>query len=78
MSVDKAYISGLMPFLTSVYILVESVSMPAPFVKWVIMKSSKDIVNAIKKPDKIPGERSGSVTLKKALIWDAPKSSAAS
>lgn len=64
--VDRAYISGFIPFFTSVYILVDKVSTPAPFVKWVMMKSSKDIVNAIKNPDNTPGRMSGKTTLKKA------------
>ena len=52
--------------------------MPAPFVKWVMIKSSKDMVNAIKKPDKMPGKMSGNTTLKNAYTGDAPRSSAAS
>ena len=59
MIVDSAYISGLIPFLTSLYIFVDSVSIPGPFVKWVITKSSSDIVNASRNPEKIPGMISG-------------------
>lgn len=62
MIVDSAYISGLIPFLTSLYIFVDSVSIPGPFVKWVITKSSSDIVNASRNPEKIPGMISGRTT----------------
>ena len=31
--VESAYISGFIPFFTSVYILVDRVSIPGPFVK---------------------------------------------
>ena len=33
-----------------------------PFVKWVIKKSSSDIVNASRNPEKIPGMISGRTT----------------
>ena len=74
----KEYISGLIPFLTSVYILVDRVSSPGPFVKCVIIKSSRDIVNASINPEAIPENISGKITLKKAYTGEAPKSSAAS
>ena len=77
MMVDNAYISGLMPFFTSVQILVDSVSTPGPLVKWVMIKSSSDMVNAIRKPERIPGRISGNTTLKKAQVWEAPRSRAA-
>ena len=48
--------------LTSLYIFVDSVSIPGPFVKWVITKSSSDIVNASRNPEKIPGMISGRTT----------------
>ena len=50
-------------FFTSVYILVDRVSTPAPLVKCVIIKSSRDMVKAIRNPDKIPGMISGRTTL---------------
>ena len=78
MIVDSAYISGLIPFLTSLYIFVDSVSIPGPFVKWVITKSSSDIVNASRNPEKIPGMISGRTTFLNAEEGDAPRSSAAS
>jgi hypothetical protein len=37
-----------------------------PFVKWVITKSSSDMVKAKKKPESTPGKISGRITLKKA------------
>ena len=65
-NVDRAYIVGLIPRRTSLYIRVDRVLTPAPLVKWVMTKSSNDIVKAIKNPERIPGIRSGSTTLKKA------------
>ena len=64
--VDRAYIVGLIPFLASEYTRVEMVSIPAPLVKCVMIKSSRLMVKASKKPDKTPGIISGSTTLKKA------------
>ena len=52
--------------------------MPAPLVKWVMMKSSKDMVNASRKPESTPGMISGNTTLKNAYMGEAPKSRAAS
>ena len=44
--------------------------MPAPFVKWVMIKSSKDMVNASRKPESTPGMISGNTTLKNAFVAD--------
>ena len=64
--VESAYISGLMPFRTSLYILVDRVSTPGPLVKCVMIKSSSDMVKANRNPDDTPGRISGNTTLKKA------------
>ena len=66
MIVDSAYMEGLMPRRTSLYINVDKVLMPAPRVKWVMMKSSSDMVKASRKPESTPGRISGNTTLKKA------------
>ena len=47
------------------FVMVDRVLRPAPFVKYVITKSSMDIVNAMKNPDRIPPAIWGSSTLKK-------------
>ena len=47
-------------------------STPGPFVKCVMIKSSKDMVNASKKPEDTPGRISGNTTLKKAYNGEAP------
>ena len=73
-----AYISGLIPRRTSWYSIVEIVLMPAPLVKYVIIKSSREMVNAIKNPAIMPGMSSGRTTLIKAYTGPAPRSSAAS
>ena len=77
-TVERAYMEGRMPRRTSLYIRVERVLIPAPFVKCVIIKSSKDMVKASKNPDRTPGRISGKTTLKKADTGPAPKSIAAS
>ena len=55
--------TGLIPFLISPYISVDRVLTPAPLVKYVITKSSMDIVTAIKNPASIPGISPGSMIL---------------
>ena len=64
--VDNAYNSGRIPLRNSVYSIVESVLTPAPLVKKVIEKSSRDIVTAIKNPENTPDLISGHVILKNA------------
>ena len=54
-NVESAYISGVTePLPVIEYIFRGRVSI-VPAVKWLITKSSKDIVNAIMSPEKIPG-----------------------
>src|SRR5262245_4084655 len=48
-----------------------------PCVNWLITKSSIDNAKARRKPARIPGNRSGSVTLMKAVTGVAPRSIAA-
>ena len=66
MTVDNAYNVGLIPTLTWLYISVDRVLMPTPLVKWVMTKSSTDMVNASRNPERTPGIISGSTTLKNA------------
>ena len=76
--VESAYISGVTePLPVIEYILRGSVSI-VPEVKWLITKSSKDIVNAIIRPEKIPGIIWGSSILKNAFEGVQPRSIAAS
>ena len=65
---------------SELYRYVESVSIPveAPLLSWVMIKSSREMVNAIAKPLITPGSMVGMITLKSALMGLAPRSSAAS
>ena len=55
MSVDKALILGLIR-LTLEYTYVEILLMPGPVTKYEMIKSSNDIVKAIKAPETITGK----------------------
>ena len=77
-TVESANSVGLTPTFTWLYMNVEIVLMPIPLVKWVMTKSSIDIVNESKNPDNIPGITSGRTTFMKALNELAPRSRAAS
>ena len=48
------------------YTTIEIFFTPFPDTKYEITKSSKDMVNASRKPDRTPGRISGKTTLKKA------------
>ena len=56
---EIAIILGLIPCLTAPNITVGSVSTPAPLTKFVMMKSSSEIINANKNHDIIPGAING-------------------
>ena len=58
-SVESAMILGLIPCLTEPKIAVGRVSIPAPFTKLVMMKSSSEMIKANKKPDRMPGHMRG-------------------
>jgi len=83
--VKARIVGGTGPFLILAWTSVDKVSIvlspdnnPAPLVKAVTMKSSKDRVMDNKNPDKMPGMISGMTTLNKAFLWVQPKSKAAS
>ena len=65
MSVEMAIILGLMPCLTAPKIAVGKVSTPAPLTKLVMMKSSREIIKANRKPDRMPGTINGNKISKK-------------
>ena len=78
-------VGGMGPFLILAWTKVDRVSMvfspeksPAPRVKAVTMKSSRESVMASKKPEAMPGRISGRVAFKRAWRWVHPRSRAAS
>ena len=75
---ESAFITGDTPKRIIEYTYSGKVVEPGPDTKKVITKSSRDMVTAIRKPDKIPGKIAGTVTLNIVCRSVAPKSCAAS
>ena len=66
--VEIAMIFGFIPCFTAPKIAVGKVSTPAPLTKFVMMKSSSEIMKANKNPDMIPGIIRGSRILVNACL----------
>ena len=75
---DKAFITGETPNRIIEYTYRGNVVEPGPDTKKVITKSSKDMVTAIIKPERIPGKMLGIITFVMLCRYVAPNSREAS